>query len=123
MFTLGAEFCLSAAAAELDLEASFSSRLARRAESIVVELPLRPALRAANLWPDTRDVESQARPAALEDAAGVPTLCPPEVLDGLEGFFPSLVRKVVNIRLRFSGLGVLDLYLGCGGKVGGVGDW
>ena len=52
---------------------------------------------------------SQANPAAF-DAVGGPAFLPPEVLGDFEGFLPSLfVRSVVNRRLFFSGLGVLDV--------------
>ena len=95
--------------------------LVRRTESMVVLLSFRPATKGANLCPDHCEVESQARPAAFEEAAGVPVLWPPEDLGDLVGFFPSLVRKVVSMRLLFSGLGVLDLFLGWASEIGTVG--
>lgn len=88
---------------------------------MVVLLSFRPAAKGPSLCPDHCEVESQARPAAFEEAAGAPVLCPPEALGDLVGFFPSFVRKVVNMRLLFSGLGVLDLCFGWAGKVGIVG--
>lgn len=64
-------------------------------------------------------MESHARPAALEDAGGGLNR-PAEDLGVLEGFLPSLVRKVVNITRPFlSGLGVLDVFLGGTGSVEG----
>lgn len=89
-------------------------------ESKVVEL----AFCDINVWPNdcdgNREVESQAKPAALE-AAGGRTLRPPDDLDGLDGFFPSLVRNVVSIRPFLSGLGVLEIRFIGTGSVGGGG--
>ena len=92
----------------------------RRIESIVVVLPFRPVDNWPSLCPDPFETESQARPAALEEAAGVPVLRPPEDLGDFEGFLPSFVLSVVNIRLFFSELGVLDLCLWAG-KAGSIG--
>ncbi len=105
----------------MDREAAFSSTLARRNESIVVVLPFRPADSGPNLWAEFLDTESHARPAAFEEAAGVAVLRAPKDLGDFEGFFPSFVRKVVSIRLLFSGLGVLDFGLGCAGGAGSAG--
>ena len=55
------------------------------------------------------DVESQASPAAFEEAGGALNTWALDVLGDLEGLFPSLVRRVLSIRLFFSGLGVLDV--------------
>ncbi len=95
-------------------------QLSRFAESKVVEL----AFCDTNVWPSVcegnREVESQAKPAALE-AAGGRKLRPPDDLEGLDGFFPSLVRNVVSIRPFLSGLGVLEIRFVGTGSVGGGG--
>jgi len=64
-------------------------------------------------------MESQARPAALEDAGGGLNR-PADDLDDFEGFLPSLVLRVVNMTRPFlSGLGVLEVFFWGTGRVGG----
>ena len=65
-------------------------------------------------------MESQASPAAFEDACGGYETRPLEGLGDLDGRFRSFVRRVVSIRLFFSGLGVLDVCFEGTGKLGSV---
>ena len=82
--------------------------LSRAMELTVALLPFLFAKFCPRRWPEDRDIESQARPAALE-ATGGSVLLPVDSLD-LEDRFPSLFcgRRVVLRRFLFSGLGVLE---------------
>lgn len=68
----------------------------------------------------SREVESQANPAAFE-ATGGRTLRLSDDLKVLDGFFPSLVRKVVSRRPFLSGLGVREVCWVGTGSIGGGG--
>ena len=96
-----------------------SSILGIRTESTFIVLEFCADGDCTNLCPEPLDIESQASPAAFEDACGGLKPRPPEGLGDFEGFFPSFVRKVVSIRLFFSGLGVLEVCFGGIGSVGG----
>lgn len=103
------------------LDEVFPPALSRRRESTVIVLPFRPANDWASFCPEYFEVPSQARPAAFEDAGGGPATRPPEALGGFDGLFPSLAPlKVVSITCPpfFSGLGVLEVFLGGTGRVG-----
>lgn len=95
-------------------------RLSRLGESRVVVLPFCEANVCPSWCEGNREVESQANPAAFE-AAGGRTLRLSEDLEVLDGFFPSLVRKVVSKRPFLSGLGVREVCLIGTGSVGGGG--
>lgn len=91
------------------LENVFPPALSRRTESKVVVLPFKPGNVCPSLCPVPFDIESQARPAALDDAGGGLNR-PAEDLGDFEGFLLSLVRNVVSMALPFfSGLGVLEV--------------
>lgn len=95
--------------------------LSRWIESTVVVLPFLPAKVCPSFCPEPFDIESQARPAALDDAGGAPKR-PPEALGDFGCFLPSLgPRRVVNMTWPFlSGLGVLDGFVAGTGSAGGV---
>ena len=100
------------------LEDALSPALSRRVESTVTVLPFRPAKLCPSLCPDILEMESQARPAAFDEAGGALNRVA-EVLGDLEGFLPSFVRNVVNIGRPFlSGLGVLEVFFGGTGSAG-----
>jgi len=103
----------STAGLELQLDVS------RWTELTVAVLPPWSARLRPSLFPDVRDSESQASPAAFE-AAGGPSLLPPNGLGDLDGLFPSFPGlNVVSIRPFLSGLGVLDVSFDGTGTVGG----
>ena len=106
---------------EFGLDGVLPPPLSRRVDSTVVVLPFLPAQGCPSFCPDTLDIESQARPAAFDDAGGAPRRAP-EALGDFECFLPSLgPLKVVNMTRPFlSGLGVLDVFVTGIGSVGGA---
>ena len=106
---------------ESGLEEVLPPTLSRWVESTVVVLPFLPAKVCPNLCPEPFETESQARPAAFDDAGGAPNR-PPEALGDFECFLPSLgPRRVVNMTWPFlSGLGVLDVFVESTGSLGGA---
>lgn len=106
---------------ESGLDEVLPPTLSRWKESTVVVLPFRPPKVWPNFCPEAFDIESQARPAAFEDAGGAPKR-PPEALGDLACFLPSLgPRSVVNMTWPFlSGLGVLGVFVAGIGNVGGA---
>ena len=88
-------------------------------EFTVAVLPPWSARLCPYLLPAALERVSQARPAALE-AAGGPSLRPPEALGDFDGRFPSFPGlKVVSIRPFLSGLGVRDVICDGTGTIGG----